>query len=369
MPRSSALSSEPVAGIWSLDGERVSLVESFDIGLAIALVPSESILLTTVDLPLPNHRRRLEALPFAIEDRIAEPLAGVHVALGAEIAPGRYLAGVISHTLMRRWSDMLAEAGLDRARLVPDALALPVPAPGAWSIDLAGGRATVRTDDGAGFALPAGHLDAAWRTAGQPAVRSYGEPLPFADTTADLEVAPLAARLTAPALDLRQGLYAAPRSTSAPLLRRILVVAGIGLLAHGAIAAADTFALDRQARHDAAETRALAQQIVPGGAIGDDVASSVADLLPANGGAPSQFLPLVGRVTTALAPLGPEATLVDLSFDADAGTLAIGVNAADNTGLQRVAEALRKAGLDAQAGTTQIVPDHATGAFLVRAAR
>jgi len=369
MPRSSALSFEPAAGIWSLDGDGLSLVEAFDIGPSIVLVPSESILLTTVDLPLPSHRRRLEALPFAIEDRIAEPLAGVHVALGAEVAPRRYLAGVVAHAPIRQWCALLDEAGLDRARLVPDALALPVPGPGAWAVDLAGSRALVRTDDGAGFAVPTDNLETAWRAAGEPAIRAYGEALPFDDAVAELDPAALAVRLTAPALDLRQGAYAPPRETASPLFRRIALVAGIGLLAHGAIAAADTFALDRLAQRRAAETRALVEQVAPGTAIGDDAASSVADLLPASASGPSGFLPLVGRVTTALAPLGPAATLVDLSFDASAGTVAIDVDASDTAGLQRVAATLRSAGLDAQPGTTQVAPGKASGAFLIRSAR
>jgi general secretion pathway protein L len=344
-------------------------MEGFDIGPAIVLIPSESVLLTTVDLPLASRRARLDALPFAIEDRIAESFASVHIALGNEVSPGRYLAAIVDPALMQRWTAVLDEAGLDRARLVPDALALPMPAPGAWSVDLAGGRAMVRTDDGAGFALPAANLDAAWRAAGQPAVHAYGEPLAFAETVTELEVAPLAARLTAPALDLRQGPYAPPRQAASPLLRRIAIVAAIGLLAHGAIAAADTLALGHLAQQRAAETRALAEQIAPGTAIGDDVASSVADMLPANGSGPSEFLPLVSRVTAALAPLGQSATLVDLSFDGGAGTVAIDVDAPDSAGLQRVSETLQKAGLDAQSGASQIAPGKASGAFLVRSAR
>ena len=61
------------AGIWAIDGDSLLAVERFDIGPAIVLVPTEAVLLLTADLPLPSPRRRAEALPFAIEDRIAVP--------------------------------------------------------------------------------------------------------------------------------------------------------------------------------------------------------------------------------------------------------------------------------------------------------
>jgi type II secretory pathway component PulL len=70
-----------------------------------------------------------------------------------------------------------------------------------------------------------------------------------------------------------------------------------------------------------------------------------------------------------LAPLGQSVILVDLSFDGGASTVAIDVEAPDAAGLQRVAEALKTAGLNAQTGVTQIAPGKASGAFLIRSAR
>ena len=40
------------------------------------MVPSEHVLLMTVDLPLPNRRARLAALPFAVEDRTTGEVLG-----------------------------------------------------------------------------------------------------------------------------------------------------------------------------------------------------------------------------------------------------------------------------------------------------
>ncbi|RZM09799.1 MAG: hypothetical protein EOP67_69320, partial [Sphingomonas sp.] len=38
------------------------------------LAPTEQILMLAVDLPLPSRRQRQEAVPFAVEDLIADPL-------------------------------------------------------------------------------------------------------------------------------------------------------------------------------------------------------------------------------------------------------------------------------------------------------
>jgi general secretion pathway protein L len=378
MPRSSFLrrpdsaGADPsgTAGIWSLGDAGLSEVERFDLGPAIVLVPTESVLLLAVDLPLPGLRRRTEALPFAIEDRIAEPLAAVHLALGAEIAPQRHLAGIVSHAVMQGWVATLDAAGLTTARIVPDALALPAPAPGFWSVDLAGGRALVRTDDGTGFALPADHLHAAWAAAGRPRCIAYGDSLPveLSGDEGALEPGPLALRLARPALDLRQGAYGVARGGMSRLGRRIALVAAAGLVAHGAIAAADTIALNHIASERAAETRTLLTQVAPNATIGDDVAASASDLLPENGSGPSRFLPLMMRVSGALKQLGPAVSLRSVAFDAGANTLSLELETATMEGLQTVSPALRAQGLSAESGSASMNQGKAVGAFLVRSA-
>jgi general secretion pathway protein L len=340
----------------------LSEIERFDIGPAIVLVPTERVLLLTADLPLQGLRRRAEALPFAIEDRIAEPLAAVHVALGAELSPRRHIAGVVSHKVMQHWIAAIDAAGLEHARIVPDALALPVPAAGGWSVDLAGGRALVRSDDGAGLAVPVAHLAAAWVAAGRPRCTSYGDPLPpemggeqaLFERTADLP------------LDLRQGAYAPQRTGFPRLARQIAMVAALGLIAHGAIAGVDTLAIRHIAARRAAETRTLLAQVAPTAAISDDVAASAAEILPDESAGASQFLPLLVRVGGALKQLGAAAALRSVAFDASGGTMSLQVETADMAGLQHVTPALAAQGLSAETGAASMNQGKAVGSFLVR---
>jgi general secretion pathway protein L len=274
---------------------------------------------------------------------------------------------------MAQWVDRLAEAGLERARLVPDALGLPVPDAAGWSVDLADDRAIVRVADGSGFAVPSELLDAAWRAAGEPACTAYGTPLPaqFAASVAPFDDEPL----RSPALDLRQGRYAAPRALINPLWKRVALIAGIGAMAHGAIAIADTIALAHLAQQRAAQVRAVGAGLQPAVAIGPDLGDAILALTPdpAAGGS-SRFMTLLSRSAAALAgaqpataPAGAVATWRSVSFDGAAGTLTIELETENIADLQRMAQALTRAGLSAQPGSASTQGGKAVGSFVVRA--
>ena len=315
--------SEPLAaGVWTLAGGRLIIAERG--GPATILVPTGQVRLLAVDLPLANRARRLEALPFAIEDQIAEPIESVHLALGAEIAPKRYLVGVVRHEVMAAWVETAGEAGLGQAAMVPDALALPRPAAGEWAVDLAAERAVVRAGDGTGFAIPPAMLQPAWQAAGRPTVLSYGAPLP-AEMMADgstLAPGALAERLLAPALDLRQGPHARRRASLPNIWRRLGWIVALGAAAHVVIAAADTVMLRTIADRREADTRALAAIAAPGANLGGDLAASVADLLPAGSSAPPDaFLPLLTRISGALGPLSGAIKVRAIQYQANALTL------------------------------------------------
>jgi general secretion pathway protein L len=314
--------SEPLAaGVWTLAGGRLIIAERG--GPATILVPTEQVRLLAVDLPLASRAKRLEALPFAIEDQIAEPIESVHLALGAEVAPKRYLVSVVRHEVMGNWVEAATEAGLGHAAMVPDALALPRPPEDEWAVDLAAERAVVRAGDGTGFAVPPAMLQAAWQAAGRPAVSSYGLPLPGEMMAGGSTPAPgLSERLLAPALDLRQGPYARRRGALPNVWRRLGWIVALGAAAHVVIATADTVMLRKIADRREADTRALAAIAAPGANLGGDLAASVADLLPAgSGGPPDTFLPLLTRVSGALGPLSGVINVRAINYQANALTL------------------------------------------------
>lgn len=352
-------------GVWKLAGNRVIPLGGTEASRPVVLVPSEQVLMLAVALPPMSPARRREALPFAIEDRIAEPLGEVHVALGTELEPGSFLAGVVRHAVMRQWLAVIEEAGLGHARLVPDALALPVPGAGCWSVGLAGDRACVRAADATGFAVPRAGLVAAWEAAGQPACTSHGQPLPapIAAEQASRTSAPMETLLALRPLDLRQGIYAAPRAAISPLWRRVALVTAAGLLAHGAIAAADTAALARTAAQRQDEARALAATLRPGMPVDDELSA----MLDEDGmdAPPGAIRPLLWLTANALAGVDRRIGWRSLAFAGEQRTLAIDLDSADPAELGRVADALSRAG--AQVESQPASATRPVGRLIVRA--
>ncbi|WHU04711.1 type II secretion system protein GspL [Sphingomonas sp. NIBR02145] len=318
---------------------------------ATILVPTGQVRLLAVDLPLPSHARRVAALPFAIEDRIAEPVDSVHIALGEQIAPGRYLVGIVRHDVMARWVAQAEEAGIGHAAMVPDVLTLPRPAEG-WAVSQSGGRAAVRDADGTGFEVPAPLLRPAWEAADRPGIISYGEPLPddMQKGSAALDVAAFgpAAGAAVAALNLRQGAYAVRKVAGSSLWRKFAWVAAIGAAAHVVIALGDVIMLRSIADRREAETRAAALVAAPGIALGDDLANSITGLLPTGGGqVPQLFLPLVNRVSGALGPLSGALTVRAMTFEGR--LLTLDLEASPDIGLQgQIESALKGAGVGAQ---------------------
>ncbi len=353
--------------MWRLDGETLVRLPGEGPAAGLVLAPSERVLTLIVDLPLSGRAEKLAALPFAVEDQVADPLDAVHVALGAEVEPKRHLAGVVRHEAMLQWLAAAAAAGVPRAAIAPDYLGLPQPSAG-WTLRVEQGRALVRAADNTGFAVPAEVLEAAWIGAGRPPVDASGEVPPALRTSRE---EPALALDTPPAtrppmLDLRQGPYAPRGRPELALLRRLAAVAVVGLAAHTVILAADAWALSRTAAARRAETAALARQAAPAAPTDGDLIAALAPLFDEGAGSSrSRFFPLFSRTSAALRPLAQTLTLQSLSFAAD-GALTLEVQAADIAAVQRVQTALSASGLSAAGGSAANMEGRADGRITVR---
>jgi len=327
-----ALAGRAEGGVWMLDGSVPHRIAG-DAVRDIVLVPAEQVLLLSVALPLPSHARRLAALPFAIEDRIAARIDEVHLALGGQGPDGGWLAAVVDPQLMAGWIAAAEESGLGNAAIMPDALALPVPEAGRWHVHRVGARILVRLPDGSGFAAMEPLFLSLWGAAGRPDCDEIG----------------LGAEAVPVALDLRQGPFARPRQGLSRTARRVALVGAAGLLAHGAIATADTFALRSIAAQRGAELTAQLNVSAPGRFTGSDpheAAALAAELLPVGGSAaPGALLPLLTRASAALAPFGGAVTIRGLSFDETAHSLRFDCDLADPGAASGIVGALRQAGL------------------------
>ncbi|MGH8496448.1 MAG: type II secretion system protein GspL [Gammaproteobacteria bacterium] len=125
------------------DGARLSGVEKGSLELAarridgrrvIALVPATEVLMTAANLPVRGGTKLLQALPFALEEQLAEDVDRLHFAPGARSdSQGGLPVAVTSRANLDAWLERFAAAGIRPQVLMPDAYALP-PAPGSVSV-------------------------------------------------------------------------------------------------------------------------------------------------------------------------------------------------------------------------------------------
>jgi general secretion pathway protein L len=91
----------------------------------IAAVPGERVLLHHVTIPARSRAAQIQALPYALEDRLSEDLDALHIVPGRRRSDGQLLAAVAAHRDMDAWRSWLAAAGIVAERLLPDTALLP----------------------------------------------------------------------------------------------------------------------------------------------------------------------------------------------------------------------------------------------------
>ena len=85
----------------------------------IVLVPATAALTFSVDLPAKGSRL-LAALPFALEDQLADDIEDLHFAPGKRRAGGELPVAVVNNRALGDWLDQLQEAGIQPAKIVPE---------------------------------------------------------------------------------------------------------------------------------------------------------------------------------------------------------------------------------------------------------
>jgi len=86
----------------------------------IVLVPAANVLTTTVDIPVRGGSRLLAALPFALEEHLADDIDDLHFAAGVRRDSGLVPVAVVSHQHMLEWLERLDEAGIQPAQIIPE---------------------------------------------------------------------------------------------------------------------------------------------------------------------------------------------------------------------------------------------------------
>ncbi len=131
----------------------------------VVLVPAAEVSFASAELPTRNTSRALQLAPFALEEQLAGDIDTLHFAAGPVDEAGRTPFVVVARATMERWLELLQQAGLVAAALVPDLLAVP-DNPGHTVLWLEGSQVVVRPPGQWPMALDADPLEAALDIAG-----------------------------------------------------------------------------------------------------------------------------------------------------------------------------------------------------------
>lgn len=90
----------------------------------IVLVPSLDVVRMTAEAPVRSGARLLQALPYALEEQVADDVDTLHFAAGPRLESGKVAVAVVRREAMDAWVQRLAGAGLRADRLYGDADAI-----------------------------------------------------------------------------------------------------------------------------------------------------------------------------------------------------------------------------------------------------
>jgi general secretion pathway protein L len=130
------------------------------------LVPAADVLLAQVELPAAMKAQRLaKAVPFALEEQLAEDVDEMHVAVGRRDQRGRVANAVVSRTRLETWLAQLKSVGLQADVMTPDVFGLrweqaANAEPARWSMMIDGQRGLLRTGAQTGLAFDVSNVAA-----------------------------------------------------------------------------------------------------------------------------------------------------------------------------------------------------------------
>lgn len=121
----------------------------------ILLVPGTDVVLWKAHVPGLRGQKLRQALPFSLEDDLAQDVETLHFAMGASTGEGERNVAVVSRQHMESWLAPLREHGIEPDAIYPEMFGVPEPEESAWTVLLDNGFVLARTGPQSGFACEA----------------------------------------------------------------------------------------------------------------------------------------------------------------------------------------------------------------------
>ncbi len=308
-------------------------------GRSLALVlPMAVVSACAVKLPTVKARWLRQALPFAVEEWLADDVEQLHLGLGECLADGRHLLLAVRRSLLQGWLAQLAAQGLHVQAIYVDADLLPrdgtqVLLHGEHGLLGGGGELRLAFKRRDWDSLAAG-LDE------PPQV--LDEPCPW----------PLLAAGQAQAINLAQGEFAVQQGAGQwRPWRSVAALAGLWLVLQLGFDLGQSWYLQRQGDHYAAASQALYKELFPADTRIVNLKAQFAEHLTADAvSGQGAFFSLLNHAVSALSE-APHMTVQQLDFSQERGDLALQLQADDFASLEQLRQRLQQAGLQVQLGS------------------
>lgn len=344
-----------------------ALIRLADAPFALVL-PVEQVASVAASLPTQKPRWLVKALPYAVEELLADEVERLHLALGERLADGRHRVLAVERERLAGWLRQLAARGARVAAIHVDADLLPREGCSLW-LDadrcLLGGAGEARLAwTPADWPLlrercPAPVL--AWAATPPPALEGIAACRP----TSDLHALLAAGR--AAAVDLAQGEFACQPPGSALRRWRPLLWAALAcMLLLCAWPWGAALLLERGAARYHAGSEQLYRRLFPADRRIVDLRAQFDAHLASGSGGSAAFARLLDAAATGLAA-DPALSLERLRWSAAQGELQLDVRATDFEALERLRQRLGQQTLRVQMGTASRTADGVSARLELRA--
>lgn len=339
----------------------------------VALADMADCLCLTASLPELSGRRLNQALPYALEDRLAGSIDEQHVAAAGRDDTGDVRALVIERTRLQHYLDTLKSAGIEPTALLPDALCLPW-RKGELSVMAAGDRLLARWGDWQAASLEPALFGTLLPELAVDRIRCFGDlPDGFAAGEILVEQAPGGLNVLVPRAAAMTGQLLTGELAPATSRRHharwlwAAALAGVLILSQFLLAGLEYLQLRGQAQTSRAEVATHFSQAFPGitPVAGREKLLAERELARLRFGEAAGFIELLAAAAPVIE--STEQTEVQ-SLDYRDGALEIRLRADSIAELERLERRLSDAGVDAGVQSASTYEDGADGRLLVRGA-
>ncbi|HBX55183.1 type II secretion system protein GspL [Pseudomonas sp. UBA2684] len=318
-------------------------------GVWTLVLPVEAVTACAVRLPTQKARWLRQALPFAVEELLAEDVEQLHLALGEQLPDGRHRVFAVRRSWLSSW---LALCATPPQAITIDADLLPREGTQLLYLEsrwLLGGaevaRLALSAEAWPALAGACAHPHIAYRAASQAGLAPLDDSLELVDAYHWLAQQSVQSNLA-------QGEFATQVSNGQwQRWRPLLGLLGLWLVLQWGFNLAQGWHLQRQADAYAEASAALYQELFPEDRKLVNLRAQLDQHLAAGGGGQSRLLGMLAEVSQAMVAEGAPVQVEQLDFSEARGDLAMQVRAPGFSELERLRERLQQAGLAVQLGS------------------